>query len=198
VVCSTIKAFRGGEFNDWNVYSAAKYWARCIQVHTRQVSSQARLYTVVRYEDFVTRPEITLKSICSFLGLTFGEEMLNAHRVAPDYIRPGRSGKMPELHALTEKPLDATRTDAWKSKLSASQSRLIEQVAGKQMMAVGYAPERKEYSPPKLIRVTRFSPRWTFSESRRITANQIRTPYWALRRILDVGRNAFKAPGIAP
>ena len=198
VVCSTIRAFRRGEFNDWNVYSAAKYWARCIQVHTRQESSQVKLYTLVRYEDLVTRPEITLKSICSFLGLTFVEEMLNAHRVASDYIRPGRSGKMPDLHALTEKPLDATRTDAWKGTLSAAQARLIEQVAGKQMMALGYLPERKEYNPPKLIRVSRFSPRWTFLESRRITTNQIRTPYWALRRVLDLGRNALKTPGIAP
>lgn len=125
------------------------------------------------------------------LGVRFAEEMLTAHRVALDYVRPDRSGNMPALHAMTQKPLDSGRTDASKNVLSSTQSRLIEQIAGQQMTALGYQPTRKEYSPPKM-RVLRLSTRWALSESSRIALSQIRAPYWALRRVVDSGRNALK------
>ena len=196
VVCSNIKAFRHGQFNDWNVYAAAKYWVRCLNVHAGQVASQAERYTMIQYEDFVTQPKPTLASICSFLGITFADEMLSAHRVASDYVRPGRSGKMPALHALTEKPLDAERTDAWKKILDPAQSKLVEQIASDQMEPLGYQPLRKEYTPPKM-RVSRLSPLWAFREGRRIAMKQIRVPYWALRRAVDLGKSAFKEAGTA-
>jgi hypothetical protein len=197
VVCSNINAFRRGEFNDWNIYAATKYWVRCLQVHNRQVVRHDDRYRLVRYEDFVAEPKTTLKTICSFLGLTFVEEMLNAHRVASDYIRPGKSGTIPALHALTEKPLDAGRTDAWKKILSPAQSKLIEQIAAQEMPVLGYQPLRKEYSPPKM-RASRLSPLWAIREGRRIAIKQIKVPYWALRRVVDLGRNAFKEAGTPP
>jgi sulfotransferase family protein len=194
VVSSTIKAFRSGQFNDWNIYRVARYWVRCVKVHARQVATPADRYMLIRYEDFVTRPQTTLNTVCSFLGIKFAEEMLNAHRVALDYVRPDRSGNMPALHAMTQKPLDSGRTDAWKNVLSSTQSKFIEQIAGQQMTALGYQPTRKEYSPPKM-RALRLSTRWALSESSRIALSQIRAPYWALRRVVDSGRNALKELG---
>jgi hypothetical protein len=194
VVCSTIKAFRGGQFDDWNIYGTARYWVRCVKVHARQLSMPTDRYTLIRYEDFVTQPRTTLNAVCSFLGIKFAEEMLTAHRVALDYIRPDRSGKMPGLHVMTQKPLDPGRADAWKKILSPAQSKLIEQITGEQMTALGYQPARREYSPPKM-RVLRLSTRWALSESSRIALSRIRAPYWALRRVVDSGRNALKELG---
>lgn len=184
VVCSTIKAFKSGQFSDWNIYSSARYWLRCFKVHARQASTNPDGYMLVRYEDFVTRPRETLTVISSFLGLAFVEEMLNAHRVAADYIRPDRSGNFPALHSLTQHRLDSNRTDAWKQILSSSQCRIIEQTAGKQMATLGYRPARKEYSPPQM-RISFFLPRWAIGEGRRIVLNKIQEPYWAARRIID-------------
>ncbi len=194
VVCSNIKAFTHSQFNDWNVYSFAKYWVRCLRVHGREIAARNDRYLLVRYEDFVTRPQSTLEEICSFLGVPFAEDMMRAHLAASDYVRPGRSGKIPPMHALTERPLDSTRTDAWKTILSAEQSKLVEQIAGKQMMAMGYAPARKEYVPPQM-RVSRFSPRWALFEGSRIAMKNIKVPYWALRRALDSERAAPKQAG---
>lgn len=198
VVCSTIKAFRNGEFNDWNVYSAAKYWARCIEVHVRQVSANAKLYTMVRYEDFVTKPEATLKKTCSFLGIEFVEDMLSAHKVASNYVRPGRSGKMPALHALTEKPLDSTRTHAWRSTLSAAQAKLVEEVVAEQMAFVGYSPARTGSGDSSKIRKSQFSTRWSFWERQRIATNQMRSRYWALRRMLDLAEKRIQGTEDGP
>ena len=197
VVCSTIKAFQRGQFADWNIYSTARYWVRCLRVHAREQSTQTHRYLLVRYEDFVTRPEETLIGISSFLGIGFVKEMLSAHQVASDYVRPGRSGKFPDLHALTQKPLDPGRTDAWKAILSPAQSKLIERVAGKQMAALGYEPSRKPYSPPRL-RVSYFVMKWAVAEGSRTLMNQVQAPYWALRRAMDWQTNASKKSGVAP
>jgi hypothetical protein len=191
VVCSTIKAFQRGQFTDWNVYSAANHWLRCVRVHERQQSTQDNRYMLVRYEDFVTRPEETLTVISSFLGIKFVKEMLKAHRVASNYVRPGRSGEMPALHALTQKPLDPRRMDAWKAILSPVQSKLIEQIAGKEMAALGYEPARKAYSSPRL-QVSYLLTRRAVGESRRIVMNQVKVAYWALRRAIDSRTSASK------
>jgi hypothetical protein len=197
VVCSAIKAFEGGQFTDWNIYRAANYWLRCVRVHERQQSSRNDRYMLVRYEDFVSRPEATLNVVSSFLGIKFVNEMLKAHRVASGYVRRNRAGALPAMHALTQKPLDSSRSDAWKTILSADQSKLIEQVAGKQMVNFGYEPMRQPYSPPQL-RVSYFVTRWAVGESRRVVMNQIKAPYWALRRALASRTNTAKAAEGAP
>ena len=193
VVCSTIKAFKRGQFSDWNIYSTARYWVRCVKVHAQQVSTKADGYMLVRYEDFVTRPKQTLTEISSFLSLKFVDEMLNAHRVAADYIRPDKSGNIPALHTLTQHRLDSGRTDAWKKILSPSQCKLIERTAGKQMATLGYAPARQEYSPPQM-RVSFFLPRWAIGEGRRIVMKKIPEPYWALRRVIDSQTSTVTSP----
>lgn len=189
VVSSSIKAFNGGQFTDWNAYAAARYWLRCFRVHAQQVSSRADGYMLVRYEDFVTRPKETLSAISSFLGMKFEEDMLNFHRVASDYVRPGRSGAIPAMHALTKKPLDPGRTDAWKQSLSPAQTKLIEQVAGNEMTTLGYEPVRRPYEPP--VMRAYLSTRWAVSESYRILLKQAQAPNWAMRRAID---SQTKAP----
>ena len=193
VVCSTIKAFNRGQFSDWNIYSSARYWVRCLRAHARQVSTKADGYMLVHYEDFVTRPKETLTLISAFLGLKFVDEMLNAHRVAADYIRPDKSGNIPALHSLTQHRLDSGRTDAWKQILSPSQYKLIERTAGKQMATLGYLPARQEYSPPQM-RVSFFLPRWAVGEGRRIVMKKIREPYRALRRVIDSQTSTVTSP----
>ncbi len=194
VVCSAIKAFSSGRFTDWNVYGAANYWVRCVEVHAQAEKSGSDRYMLLRYEDFVTEPERTLSSVSSFLGIRYAKKMLTAHRVASDYVRQGRSGEMPALHALTQKPLDAGRTDAWKEILTPPQTKLVERVAAKQMTTLGYEPSRKAYTPPQL-RVSYYVVRSAVEEGRRVVVKQAKVPYWALRRAIDSGNGSKASDG---
>ena len=36
-VCSTIQAFTDGEFTDWRIYVAARYWSRAVRVHEMEM-----------------------------------------------------------------------------------------------------------------------------------------------------------------
>ncbi|HEY1676521.1 MAG TPA: sulfotransferase [Candidatus Sulfotelmatobacter sp.] len=199
VVCSSIKAFDQGQLNDWNIYRVARYWLRCFKIHAQQQSETARGgYMLVRYEDFVLRPQETLQAIAAFLNIGFVTEMLNAHRVASRYVQKESSGGMPAHHALTEKPLDASRVQAWKASLSREQTRLVEQVAGKQMQEIGYQPAEKEPYKPPSMRAVYFSTRWIAAEGRRIADKQARTPYWALQRMMESRDQAQQTPPARP
>jgi hypothetical protein len=194
VVSSAIKAFGDGKFNDWNVYRAARYWVRCARIHSeQQLGKTPDLYTLVRYEDFVDQPEKTLRGISTFLGIGFLPDMLQAHRVASKYVQKANSGDMPAHHALTQKPFDASRADGWKKVLSPEHTKLVEQIAGKPMAALGYEPVRsREYQPPRM-RAVYFSTRWIAAEGRRIADKQARAPYWALQRMLESREQARPA-----
>ncbi len=186
VVASNIKAFNQGRFSDWNIYRVSRYWLRCLKVHAGQQAEQERgRYMLVRYEDFVARPEETLQGVSSFLNMKFTPAMLEAHLVAAKYVQKNDAGDMPAHHALTQKPLDSSRTDAWKQVLSADQSRLVEQIVGKKMQTVGYEPSgRKQYTAPRMQSIL-FSTRWVAAEGRRIADKQSKTPLWALQRAIE-------------
>jgi hypothetical protein len=111
--------------------------------------------------------------------------MLEAHRVASKYVQKENSGNMPAHHVLTQRPLDTSRAGAWKKVLSSEHTKMIEQVAGKQMATLGYELSRsREYQPPRM-RAVYFSTRWIAAEGRRIADKQARTPYWALQRMME-------------
>ncbi len=182
----TLRLLAGGQFTDWNIYRATRYWLRCFRVHTLQQTEQTRgHYMLVRYEDFVTRPETTLRGISSFLGIDFAAEMLSSHQTASRYISKDSSGNMPALHALTQKPLDASRADAWKRILSPEHTRLIEQIAGRQMLTFGYEVAYGRQDRPSRMWATYLSGLWIASESRRIAYKQARPCYWAIQRVIE-------------
>lgn len=185
VVCSSIKAFSGGRFTDWNIYSATKYWLRCFKIHTLQRAEHTRgRYMLVHYEDLVTHPETTLRKISSFLGIDFEAEMLNFHRTASKYVPKDHSGNMPSAHALTQAPLDASRADAWKGILSREQTRLIEQIAGSEMRTLGYEPLSSRQDSASRMRPFYFSGLWIASESYRMACKQAKPGYWAIQRAI--------------
>lgn len=187
VACSSIKAFSGGQFSDWNVYCAARYWLRCFKIHGQQQLKEVGLgrYLLVRFEDFVTRPEETLRGISSFLGLDFAPEMLKAHQTAAKYVPMDSSGNMPALHALTQKPLDASRADAWRQILTREHAKLVERVAGRQMRTLGYECASSGEDHASQVNIAYFSARWAASESRRIANMTARPLYWAAQRVME-------------
>jgi hypothetical protein len=199
VACSSIKAFSGGQFTDWNVYGSTRYWLRCFKIHLQQ-QPEASLgrYLLVRFEDFVTRPEATLQSISTFLGIDFAPEMLKAHQTAAKYVPMDSSGNMPALHALTQKPLDASRADAWRRILTPEHAKLVERLAGRQMRTLGYECDSSRKHSSSQVNSVYFSARWIASESRRIANKQARPFYWAAQRVIESTEQTRTAVPKAP
>ena len=179
--CSNIKAFEAGRFTDWSIYWKTQYWLRCIKVHAHQQKIEEPRYMFVRYEDFVQSPETSLRGVCSFLRVDFREEMLEFHRRAIEYVSKDGAGNLPLHHVLTQQPLDGSRAEAWRRILSQRHVALIEYLARKEMVALGYALESDDQSNPSGLRSRSLSALWTLSEVRRMASKQARERYWMIR-----------------
>jgi len=89
---------------------------------------------LVRYEDLVVDPELTLQRICGFLNLPYTEVM-------QDFYTKGLSERsdlnQPHLVGVT-KPLYKGRISQWQKELSNEQVKIFEKYAGKELEYLGY------------------------------------------------------------
>lgn len=118
-------------------YPASVYkWARAIDVG---LDARARLrpdqYHEIRYEDLIADPKLHLTALCDFLGEELDEAMLEHHRDAekkvPDYK---------DWHEQVRQPLTDSAVQRWQRDLDEQEIKLFEQIAWRQMEAVGYTP----------------------------------------------------------
>lgn len=91
--------------------------------------------TTLRYEDLVSAPEATVRTLCSFLQEPFEEGMLDFHRQADQYMR---SDAATSFNHKATRPISADRTDSWRSELSSTAVALIERICADEMDAFGY------------------------------------------------------------
>lgn len=78
-----------------------------------------------RYEDLVSRPEDTLKRICSFVGIQYTASMLEFWRL-PTTIEH----KHYDHHRNLGRPLFTDSIGSWTDRLSASQKEYVSRIAG--------------------------------------------------------------------
>ena len=115
-VCASIKTL------DWgpnNAYTASRHWAARLQEAIAVEVAEGDNCLRVRYEDLLCNPEAVIRHICNFCDLPFDVSMLRGGGLAvPAFSR--------EQHRLVGKPLDASRVDDWRQKLSAREIRDFE------------------------------------------------------------------------
>lgn len=90
----------------------------------------------IRYEDLVTKPEETLREICSFLGVDFHSDMLEFHTREADGF-----AKEQVHHANTRQALFTDSIEAWRKNLPRRDVALLEWALGPQMARHGYEPK---------------------------------------------------------
>jgi hypothetical protein len=120
----------------------AQAWAQTI-IETRVKASRVAHYLEVRYEDLVSEPEATLRSVCEFIELPFSERMLAYHLSADERLSELESGlpaggEQPARsaadriapHALTKEPPRADRVGTWREALSDEEVATVEAITG--------------------------------------------------------------------
>jgi hypothetical protein len=120
---------RQHDFYVYNAYFAAEYWESYVE-KGRALGKHlgSAQYLELRYEDLITQPEVTMRKLCAFLGEEYSAELFDVTPV-------DNPGKTPLVH----KPLRADNAEKWRSKMTASQIKAFESVAGKTLEEFGYA-----------------------------------------------------------
>ena len=86
----------------------------------------------IRYEDLVSHPETTTRTICEFVGEEFSSVMLEFHRTSDEEM----SGNI-RTRSIT-KPINPTNRIKWMSNLSSHDIRVIESICSAEMQELGY------------------------------------------------------------
>jgi len=108
-------------------------------------------YYEVHYENLVSDPEGELRSLCSFLNVSFEPEMLAFHETARHETAPWER----VLHAKTTRPPRAEDLQRWKRELSLLQVLCLESVTCSLMRKVDQRPRfgRAWYVPMAVVRL---------------------------------------------
>lgn len=123
---------------DWGpntAVEAAHHWATqvCAGLALQSWLGPERVQ-LVRYEDLVQEPELTLRSVCRLLDVAYTEDMVTSR----DY--KVQKWTAPQ-HRLVANAPDAARIDAWRRRLSVAQIRDFERTTGELLDYLGYTTD---------------------------------------------------------
>ncbi len=118
----------------FNYYKAGLRWIQAIDIFKENISNLSNdRWLIVRYEDLVSSPEITLKKVCHFLDEPYSERLINYHIYAQDDVKHAKS----ELYL---KPISAKAINRWKNILDKKEIERLESVVGKYLEEFNYKP----------------------------------------------------------
>ena len=130
---SMVGALRRMPWASHSAYMGARMW-RLLNAAARTASVHPN-YLLVKYEDFVTRPEEQLRRLCDYVGLEYDDAMLR-----PD---PAEVSTRPE-HRRSYEGVTPGRIDLWREELKPWQVSAVEAAAGQGMEEYGYRREANE------------------------------------------------------
>jgi hypothetical protein len=125
----------------------AMHWRAVVRYAQDNLLESAEHWGEVKYEDLVTDPEPSLRSICDGLGIGFDENMLNPENRQQEQAFKESRGK---VHALLTEPIQKERAEGWRD-LPEWAIWLVEQYCGSEMDKIGYT--RANVTPSRPIRI---------------------------------------------
>jgi hypothetical protein len=120
--------------HDFDTRLNAMTWVRAYEAGRKLAAKYPGKVLTIRYEDFVSDQEATLRKICGFFGMEFSPSLL-------DIARSQEARKISGLSALWETngkaPVPAN-VDKFKKTLTAEEIEIIESLTGEYMDYYGY------------------------------------------------------------
>jgi hypothetical protein len=125
-------------------------WARAADASLRAARRYGPdVYHLVRYEDLVAEPEISLRTLCDFLGEQYDPAMAHPDELAAVAV-PGYK----TWHTRTHQSVTAERVRSWRQRLTAGEVERCEAVFGDRLDQFGYRTSTGA-APTTADRVTR-------------------------------------------
>lgn len=143
VACSFKKTIVGEK----HVYHIAKQW-KADQEKSLEVEEQipSDRFIKVKYRDLITAPESVLKKICSFLNVTYNQNMLDYFH-AEESIKTARSGAM--WQNLSQ-PIMKGNYNKYLKELTPQEIGIFEAVAGDTLEKLGYSRAHNHKDLPEI------------------------------------------------
>ena len=124
----------GVPFGPNNVWSAARFWARGIDLGTGAAERFGDRVLTVRYEDIVASPPAEVKRLCAFLGLEFEPDLLAIEHTDSAKVLKDQASWFTNVWA----GINSSAVGKWRKEMSPADQRVFDQVAGAQLERMGY------------------------------------------------------------
>ena len=122
--------------HDFDTMLNAQSWADAHRVARALIARHPERVLTIRYEDFLSNQEDTLKKVCGFFGIEYLPQML-------DVAHSPEAKQIAQLSALWESncfPPIVANVDKFKKQLSMEEIEIIETLAKDYMALYGYEP----------------------------------------------------------
>lgn len=120
-------------FGPKTVAKAARLWSKRVGAGVEAGTNLGDRYVEIRYEDFVTDPEVQARLLCGFLGLEYDAAMLEYTTRSRGQVLPRASKYNPHV---TEEPIAHTRS--WETDMPDGQVAVFESIAGRLLERFDY------------------------------------------------------------
>jgi hypothetical protein len=140
VAVSLLQARMGPKTYD----AAARLWkSYLVEMDRVRSTCPAEDFCEIRYEDLLAEPEGTLRQVCARLGVHYSPAMLQFFEHKYEYRTDVTNA------ANLQRPLIASNTQKWRSRMGLVQLREFEAVAGDCLLRYGYALQGDGRTLPK-------------------------------------------------
>jgi protein-tyrosine sulfotransferase len=133
---------RYGFFAD--ITDAANRWLLMVRQSRRFVQKYPEQSFEVRYEDLVTQPEATIRSMCQFLNAEYEPQMLTSEDAV------AKLGDIPGWfwHKQAREPIKASNPGKGRRYFSMQEKEELQQLIGQELELLGYPPCTAKLSDP--------------------------------------------------
>ncbi|MFA5417111.1 MAG: sulfotransferase [Bacteroidales bacterium] len=121
-------------------------WVYFYQKVHRDARKNPSAYYHIRYEDLVSEPEKTLKSLCEFAGIEYQPEILNFHDKKDDMLKVYSPAVMNTYHASLFKKINTSRIGLWEKQLTDDEVKLLDYTIGPLAEQAGYKRKYTQFN----------------------------------------------------
>ena len=135
-------SLKNARFEVPNAFVSAKRWVNAYNNFKSISNGNPKNFYFIKYEDLVNNPEKELQLICSFLGTNYDSSMLNFNdkdRLLSSFSNENLNG----IHKSINEPVTNNKINYWKNNLSEKEIKILDKIAGKKGLALGYKPTTK-------------------------------------------------------
>lgn len=118
------------EWGPNTIQEAARSWKEIIQGSRKHLGKD--YYIEVKYEQLIAESDKTLKEVCNFIGERYSDKMLDY------YKKKDMGGERESSFKQVSKPLYTTSVQKWEVELSRDEIKSYEEIAGEELVMLGY------------------------------------------------------------
>jgi len=145
------------EFEALNTYLLSYRWKYVVRLSRRLQKLHPNTFTIIRYEDLVSKPEESIRELCAFLQLPFNAEVFNFYLKKTEVSRFFPVDLAMKYHKSLTEPINKDKINLWKTELTRKQIRAMDFTVGKLAEKMGYERMFKSFYPGILVHRMVFS-----------------------------------------